>query len=176
MTNKFLYLYRRLFWSHEKQAKHAGVKLGKGNFIDSHFWTSEAYLITIGNYCQITKGTKFFTHGGAGALRYKYPNFDLFGKISVGDYVYFGNNSMIMPGVKIGNHVLIAAGSVVTKSIPNNCVVAGNPARFICTLDEYAERNLKYNLDSYGYNATKKKKLLLSLPEEKFIHKKELSI
>lgn len=46
-----------------------------------------------------------------------------------------------MPGVTVGDNVLIAAGSVVTNSVPSNCVVGGNPARIICSRREYYERN-----------------------------------
>jgi acetyltransferase-like isoleucine patch superfamily enzyme len=46
----------------------------------------------------------------------------------VGDRVRIGSNSTILP-VKIGNNVIIGAGSVVTKDIPDNCVVYGNPAK-----------------------------------------------
>lgn len=49
----------------EKQARKAGCQIGENNFIASHFWSSEAYLIKIGNNCQITDDVKFFTHGGA---------------------------------------------------------------------------------------------------------------
>jgi serine acetyltransferase len=76
-----------------------------------------------------------------------------------------------MPGVTIGDNVLIAAGSVVTKSIPSNVVVAGNPARYICSLDEYIEKNLPYNIDSKSLSQKDKKKLLLSFPDDKFIKK-----
>lgn len=65
---------------------------------------------------QITSGTKFFTHGAAWVLRDKYPEIDFFGKIKIGDNVYIGNDSLILPGVAIGSNVIIAAGSVVTKS------------------------------------------------------------
>lgn len=44
-----------------------------------------------------------------------------------------GVNSIIMPGVKIGNEVVIGSGSVVTKDIPNNCIAVGNPAKVIKT-------------------------------------------
>ena len=113
-----------------------GCQLGGGNFIDSRFWEpSEPYLIKIGNNCQITRGVLFFTHGGAGAVRKWYPKFDTFGKITIGDYVYIGCNSIVLPGVTVGNNVLIAAGSVVTKSIPDNVVVGGNPAKIICSIE-----------------------------------------
>ena len=164
-------MYRQSFWSLERQARYAGVKMGKHNFISSRFWSSEAYLITMGNYCGITRGVKFFTHGGARSARSIYPKFDCFGKITIGNYVYIGSNSLIMPGVTIGDNVLIAAGSVVTKSIPSNVVVGGNPARIVCTIEQYIERNLPYNLDSKGMKAEDKKQLLLQLPEDKFIKK-----
>lgn len=76
-----------------------------------------------------------------------------------------------MPGVTIGEGALVAAGSVVTKSVAPYTVVGGNPAKYICSVDEYIERNLKYNLDSKGLSSSEKKKLLLSLPDDKFIKK-----
>lgn len=168
---KLITLYRRICWPLEKQARYAGVQMGKNNFISSRFWSSEAYLINIGSNCQLTAGCKLLTHGGGNVVRSMHPKFDCFGKVTLGDYVYVGTNSLIMPGVTIGNNVLIAAGSVVTKSIPNNVVIGGNPAKIICKIDEYLEHNLKYNLDSKDMNVEDKKNLLLSLPEEKFIKK-----
>ena len=173
MISRLIRLYRQLFWSMEKQARVAGVTLGQNNFIAAHFWDTEPYLIKVGNNCQITWGTKFCTHGGAGAARKFHPNFDVFGKIEIGDYVYIGNCSLIMPGVTIGDNVLVAAGSVVTKSIPSNVVVGGNPARIICSLESYISRNQKYNTDTKGVPSDKKKNILLSMNESKFI-KKEL--
>lgn len=164
-------LYKELFWSLEKQAQSLGVQMGTDNLIASKFWSSEPYLISIGSNCQITSGVRFFTHGGAQVLRDKYPEFDLFGKIEIGNYVYIGNNTLVMPGVSIGNNVLIAAGSVVTKSIPSNSVVGGNPARYICSVDEYKSKNLKYNLNSKSMSYNEKKNFILSLPDKKFIKK-----
>lgn len=155
----------------ERQARRAGVRLGSNNFIASHFWDTEPYLISVGSNCQITEGVKFCTHGGGGAVRKMYPRFDTFGKVCVGDYVYIGNNSLIMPGVTIGDNVIIGAGSVVTKSVPSNVVVCGNPARIICSIDSYLERNLKYNTDTKGLDYKTKKKKLLSLTCDKFISK-----
>jgi len=49
----------------------------------------------------------------------------------IGDNCFIGSRTIILPGVKIGNEVVIGIGSVVTKDIPNNCIAAGNPARII---------------------------------------------
>ena len=146
VLKKLKSLYRQTFWSLEKQARYAGVHLGDGNFIASHFWGTEPYLIKIGSNCGITKGVKMFTHGGARVARKKRPPIRHFGKVNIGDYVYIGTNSLIMPGVTIGDNVLVAAGSVVTKSVPSNVVVGGNSAKYICSIDEYIERNEQYNL------------------------------
>ena len=51
--------------------------------------------------------------------------------VSIGSDVWIGGNATILPGVTIGNNVVIAAGAVVTKDIPDNCVAAGVPARVI---------------------------------------------
>lgn len=131
-------------------------------------------MITIGSNCALTKGVKIFTHGGARVARRKYPNYDVFGMVEVGDYCYIGTNSLIMPGVKIGNGSMVAAGSVVTKSVPPNMVVGGNPARILCTVDEYIERNKTFDLESKGLSYEQKRTFLLSLPKERFISKKEM--
>lgn len=156
------------------QAERAGVKFGKDNHFFSPFWSSEPYLITIGDRCQITKGVKIFTHGGSHVLRSEIPDFDCFGKVCIGDDVYIGNNVLIMPGVHIGSNVLIAAGSVVCHSVPNNVVIGGNPARILSTIDEYKQKNLPYNTGTKFFSGKKKKLFLLSLPEDKFIQKKFL--
>lgn len=55
-----------------------------------------------------------------------------FGKpVTIGDNVWLGGRSIINPGVKIGDNVVVASGAVVTKDVPNNVVVGGNPARII---------------------------------------------
>lgn len=133
--------------------------------------SSEPYLITIGNHCQITSGVRLFTHGGGQVLRNRYPEFDTWEKCLIGNGVYIGNNSLIMLGVTIGDNVLIAAGSVITKSVPSRVVVVGNPTKIICTIDEHYQRNKLLNLDTTNLSQQEKKEYLISLPEDKFIKK-----
>lgn len=48
----------------------------------------------------------------------------------------------MLPNVRIGNNVVIGAGSVVTKDVPNNCVYAGNPAKFVCSFEDYKKKHI----------------------------------
>src|SRR5690606_36547449 len=132
---------------------------------------SEPYLIEIGNDVRITSGVKLFTHGGARVFRKNIPDFDFFGKIKIGNNVYIGNNAIILPGVSIGDDVIIGAGSVVTKSVGTNSVVGGNPARIIGSVSELQNKMLKYNVKTKGLSRADKKSKLLSLPPDMFIRK-----
>lgn len=171
MINKIKSIYWRFLKSPEAYAKHIGVTVGKNCLIATRNWSTEPYLITIGNNVAITKGVMLHTHGGARVVRSRIPDFDMFGKIVIEDWAYIGANSQIMPGVTIGEGALVAAGSIVTKSVPPRTVVGGNPARFLCTVDEFIEKNLVYNVHTKGLNAADKKKVLEALPEDKFIKK-----
>ena len=156
-----------------------GVIVGEGCFISPcHISALEGYLIEIGNYVRIAKNVEFFTHGGIYCLQIKYndPDLDYFGKIKIGNYVSIGEGAKIMPGVTIGNDVIIGSGSIVTKSIPDNTMVAGNPIKFIGKTDEFYKKLKKTDLKSGRMNAAEKKKFLLNLPEDKFIHKSYLKV
>lgn len=88
--------------------------------------------------------------GGENVARQIIPDFDCFGKVIIEDWAYIGSESLIMPGVTIGEGALVGAGSVVTKSVPPYTVVGGNPAHVLCTVDEYIKRNKKYNTHTKG--------------------------
>ena len=120
---------------------------------------------------QVTRNVYFHTHGGGHCIRYKYPDFDVFGKILVEDWAYIGANSQIMPGVTIGEGALVAAGSVVTKSVAPHTVVGGNPAKVICTTEEYYERNKDLDTQTARMTFKDKQQILKSLPDNSFLKK-----
>lgn len=124
-------------------ARSIGVKMGKNvNFygMKSGMFSTEPWLIEIGNDVHITSGCMFITHdGGTLVVRKEVPDLELTAPISIGNNVYIGMNSTILPGVSIGNRVIIGTGAVVTKDIPDNSVAVGVPARVIKTVDEYLE-------------------------------------
>lgn len=163
-----------LFWmlqDYRKYARHIGVKVGNNCLIATRNWGSEPYLITIGDSVQVTQDVYFHTHGGSHVVRTFYPNFDVFGKIVIEDGAYIGSGSHIMPGVTIGKNAMIAAGSIVTHSVPSFEVWGGVPAKKISSVEEYLQKNLAYNTDTKGLDYRSKKKILLSLPDDKFIKK-----
>lgn len=171
MFKKLIAIIRKSFESPEHYARRIGVKIGKGCYIGTKNFPSEPYLIEIGDNCRIAGETSFFTHGGIWSLRkiYDDPNLDHFGKIKVGNNSYIGERCMIMPGVTIGERCIIGGGSVVTKSVPDGCMVAGNPAKFIgYTEDFYKRLKEKHDTGTGKLSAAEKKKYLLSMNEDKF--------
>ena len=102
----------------EMYARLIGVKIGKNCAIHTKNWSTEPYLVTIGNNVAITHGVFIHTHGGGRTIRRMIPDFDSFGKVVIEDWAYIGSGAHIMPGVTIGEGSLVAAGSVVTKNIP----------------------------------------------------------
>lgn len=174
MKKLIIELFRRAFWNNEKYARKLGVTIGTGCDIKTRNFGSEPYLITIGNFVQIAGDTKILTHGASWVLRRKSPNFDFFGKVIIGNNVYIGSSCIILPGVVIGDNVIVGAGSVVTKSVPSDSIVAGNPARILGNVNDLFDKFSFYNVASKGINNDEKRKILLSLTDDKFIKKEYL--
>lgn len=171
MKKRILELFSKLFYTPKEYAVRLGVRLGKNCVIRTRFFGSEPYLISLGDNVVVTAGVRFFTHGAARMLRDVDPNFNFFGKIRVGNNVYIGQMVLIMPGVIIGDNVIIGAGAVVTKSIPDNVVVAGNPARIIGDYNSFREKNVKFNIPTKALGDKEKKKMILESSEDLFIKK-----
>ncbi len=147
------------FCSNESYAKRVGVNLGHEVSLMTKSFGSEPWLITIGNRVRITAGVRFITHdGGTWVFRQqeRYRHVIKFGKIVIHDNCFIGNNAIILPGVTIGPNSVVAAGAVVAKDVPPNTVVGGVPAKFISTVEQYAEKALaatpEYDLQNYREN------------------------
>lgn len=104
------------------------------------------YLLKIGKGVKITSGVTILTHDFSySVLRRTHHSIqnECAGYTLIGDNCFLGMNSIIMGGVHLGNNVIVATGAVVTKDVPDNMVVAGVPAKPVCTLEEFYERRKK---------------------------------
>lgn len=116
-----------------------GMKVGKNferlnNVLidDSHAW-----LIEIGDNVTLAPRVHILAHD---ASTKKFLGYTKIGRVTIGNNVFVGAETVILPGVTIGNNVIIGANSTVTHDIPDNTVVVGCPARVLCSLDEYLNK------------------------------------
>lgn len=72
------------------------------------------------------------------------------GIVEIGNDVFIGSGSIILCNTRIGNNVIIGAGSVVSHDVPSDSVVAGNPAKIVCSMREFREKHQK-NLKDHVY-------------------------
>jgi acetyltransferase-like isoleucine patch superfamily enzyme len=148
-----------------REAQSLGVRVGERcRFLGTSAKTfgSEPYLIRIGSHVTITDEVRFITHdGGVWVLRDEFPDIDVIAPIVVGNNVFIGLRAIIMPGVTIGDNSVVAAGSVVTRNVPKDVVVAGTPARVVRSLEEYRESTLKKSTKTKGLSPKDKRDALL---------------
>lgn len=112
-----------------------GIKIGKNCLINNVTFSTEPYLIEIGDHVAIAAGTDFITHDGAvWCFREEIKNADVFGKIKIGSNVFIGNNCTLLPNTFIGDNCIIGAGSVVRGQFPENSVIVGNPAKVVLSM------------------------------------------
>ena len=146
-----------------------GMKVGKnfnrqqGCFIDP----SHCFLITIGDDVTMSIRVTVMAHD---ASTKKTLGYTKVGQVHIGNHVFIGANTTILPGVTIGDYAVIGAGSIVTHNIPARTVAVGVPAKEICSVDEYVER-FQLQMDKtntfgdeyrmgYGLDESKKKEIL----------------
>jgi acetyltransferase-like isoleucine patch superfamily enzyme len=109
-----------------------GMKIGNNCLISTMNFSTEPFLIELGDHVAIADDTEIVTHdGGIWCFRDEISNADLFGKIKIGNNVFIGNNCTILPNTIIGNNCIIGTGSVVRGKFPDNSVIIGNPAKVI---------------------------------------------
>ena len=141
-----------------------GARIGEGCRLLVDTLGSEPYLVEIGDETLVTAGVRFVTHDGATwVFRDQVSGVNRFGPIRIGNRCFIGTNAILLPGTTIGDRSIVGAGSVVKGVVPPGVVVAGVPAKVICTTDEYRARAVAESL-----------KLRKGTPEEKRIQLTEM--
>ena len=117
-----------------------GVSIGDNvHIIDSLIDETYSFLISIGSNVTIT-GASVLCHD---ASTKKPLGYTKIGKVTIGDNVFIGRGSIILPNSTIERNTIIGAGAVVSGNVPPNSVVVGNPCEILCSYDEYIGKHKK---------------------------------
>jgi acetyltransferase-like isoleucine patch superfamily enzyme len=109
-----------------------GVIIGERCRIRTMSFSTEPYLIEIGDHVAVAANTEFITHDGATwCFEEDVDGGGIFGKIVIGNNVFIGINCIILSNTTIGENCIVGAGSVVRGQFPENSVIAGNPAQVV---------------------------------------------
>ncbi len=124
-----------------------GLEIGRDVNImpEVRFDHAYPYLIRIGNNCSLSWGVRILAHD---ASAYSFLGSARIGRVDIRDHCFIAERSIILPGVTIGPKALVAAGSVVTRDVPPNTRVIGNPARKYGTFDDFIEEMEKAKRES----------------------------
>lgn len=121
-----------------------GAQIGEQTRLFLHSLGSEPYLVRVDRHSTVCAGVQFITHDGATwVFRDALPSSSSvtrFGAIWIRENCFVGINAVILPNVVVGPDSVVGAGAVVTRSVPPGVVVAGNPARVVCSLSDYRDK------------------------------------
>lgn len=137
----------------KKRAKYLGDKglfaeVGQDCYFTTRRIPMEPYMVKMHNNVYVLANVEFITHDIINDMLANMPQYKgkhtfaeyNMGTIEIMDNVVIGAKSIILPNVKIGPNAIVAAGSVVTKDVPQGVVVGGNPAKVIGKTDDLIKK------------------------------------
>ena len=119
------------------------IQVGKNFFANYNCTILDVGKVVIGDNCQMAPNVSIYTAGHPLHPDSRNSQYEYGIDVTIGDNCWIGGNVVICPGVRIGNNVVIVAGSVVTKDIPDWSVAAGNPCKVIRKITD-ADRKYYY--------------------------------
>lgn len=155
---------------HETMAKYfrsKGIRVGEGCNIISDITSGEPYLISIGNETTVSSDVVMLTHDASvGKIFGKEQASDVFGEINIGSNCFIGARTTILYGVSLADNIIVAAGSVVTKSFEEEYVIiGGNPARVIGTWEKFKNKVGSKVFSVHGKPYDEIRKIISESPE-----------
>ena len=118
------------------------IEVGKNFFANYNCTLIDVAKIKIGDNCQMAPNVAIYTAGHPVHPVTRSSGYEYGKEVVIGDNVWIGGNAVICPGVHIGHNVVIGAGSVVARDIPDWCIAAGNPCRVVRKITEADRRRL----------------------------------
>ena len=118
------------------------IEVGKNFYANYNCTIIDVAKVKIGDNCLLAPNVAIYTAGHPIYPSTRNSAYEYGKAITIGDNVWIGGNTVICPGVRIGSNVVIGAGSVVTKDIPDWCVAVGNPCRVQRKITEEDRRKL----------------------------------
>lgn len=112
------------------------IEVGKNFFANYNCTIIDVAKVKIGDNCQFAPNVSIYTAGHPIHPESRNTMYEYGIEVTIGDNVWIGGNTVIVPGVHIGSNTVIGAGSVVTKDIPDWVVAAGNPCKVIRKITE----------------------------------------
>ncbi|MBO4460901.1 MAG: sugar O-acetyltransferase [Clostridiales bacterium] len=129
------------------------IEVGTNFFANYNFIVLDVGKVRIGNDVMLGPNVAIYTAGHPIHPESRNSGYEYGIDVTIGDNVWIGGNVCIMPGVNIGNNVVIGAGSVVTKDIPDNVIAVGNPCKVVREITEedrdYYYKDRKFDVDDY---------------------------
>ncbi|MEE4278702.1 MAG: acyltransferase [Halieaceae bacterium] len=115
--------------------------IGNDCSIPTYANVSNPYLTSLGNNVRLSQCTIFGHDGSVNMIRRVYGKpVDKVGAVRLLDNVFIGHGAIVLPGVTVGPNAIVGAGAVVSRDVPADSIVAGNPARVVGKLSDYAEK------------------------------------
>lgn len=118
------------------------IEVGKNFFANYNCTILDVAKVKIGDNCQMAPNVAIYTAGHPIHPATRNSLYEYGKPVTIGDNVWIGGNTVLCPGVRVGNNVVIGAGSVVTKDLPDWCIAAGNPCRIIRKITDADKRKL----------------------------------
>lgn len=112
------------------------IELGEGFYANANCIILDVAPVKIGKNVFFGPNVALYTAGHPLHPDTRYLGWEYGIEITIGDNVWIGGSACVTPGVHIGNNVVIGAGSVVTKDIPDNCIAVGNPAKVLRAIND----------------------------------------
>lgn len=131
------------------------IETGKNFFANYNCTIIDVARVIIGDNCQMAPNVSIYTAGHPVHPVSRNSLYEYGISVTIGDNVWIGGSTVILPGIHIGSNTVIGAGSVVTKDIPEWCIAAGNPCKVIRKITEedkiYYYKDRKFDPEAWQY-------------------------